>query len=410
MEVQTTTENYKLKDHSWLIVLIFSLLLSSLILAWQGRPQACLTTGLNLSLDIKLPEGNQKLEGCEYRRSLEFNEFVFEQINSINRRLKYAEKVLESFGVNKARIGALAVLPEELLNPGALEARVLARGLWKNPAKTMPEFRERQLFQSALDYFWFGGHRAKDLFSDWELAFWNEGIRDALDKDNLILRELALREWHSRLSKGQLSYLGNKSNFTYKSAAVKAVQQVGYDSRAQKLQFPKAVLIDSSLSPESVELDGVAVFSADRFRPAFSQNSFPLAQAPAIHVGELYVVVCRWPYVDELQFSRFNFQSLVLVQNCDSWSNEVVNQAIRDLRVFAVNHPEMNFLKIHWASFQMALHKSGVKENMIKNLFSDEALKAFTKAGLLTEIASEDETGVKTWKGVLEPFPIFRVR
>lgn len=410
MEVQTTTENTRLKDHTWLIILIFSLLLSTLILAWQSRPQACLTTSMNLSLEIKLSEGTQKLENCEHRKNLEFNEFVFEQINSINRRLKYAEKVLESFGVVKARIGALAVLPEELLNPGSLESRVLARGLWKSPAKTMTEFRERQLFQAALDYFWFGGHRSKDLFSDWEQAFWNEGIRGSLERDNLILRESALRDWYSRLKEGRISYLNAKSDFTYRESAVKATQHVGYDSRTQRLQFPKAVLIDSSLSPESVELENVAVFSQDRFRPAFSQNSFSIAQAPAIHVGELFIVVCRWPYVDELQYSRFNFQSLVLVQNCDGWSNEVVNQALKDLRVFAVNHPEMNFLKIHWASFQMALHKAGVKENMIKNLFSENSLKSFTKAGLLTEIAFDEETQIKAWKGVLEPFPIFRVR
>lgn len=365
---------------------------------------------MKIVLDVKLEEGTQRIEGCEVRKSLNFNQFVFEQINSMNRRLRYTEKVLESFGILGANIGSLAVLPEELLNEGALESRVLARGLWKRPAKTMTEFRERQLLQASIDHFWFGSHRSNNLFSEWEMAFWNEGIRNSLDQQPLFLRELALREWHSRLTQGKISFLAAASDFSFRAEVLKSLNQVGYDSKAQKFQFPKAILIDKSLSPESVELEGVVVFSEDRFRPSFSKSSFPLTLAPAINVGELFVVVCRWPYVDELQFSRFNFQSLVLVQNCDSWSNEVVNQALKDLRVFALNHPEMNFLKIHWASFQMAMNKAGVHENMIKNIFSESSLHSFMKAGLLTEIALEKETGVKTWKGALEPFPIFRVR
>lgn len=410
MDVQTTTEHFKVKDHSWLILLIFSLLLSTLILAWQSRPQVCLSTGMSISLDVKSDDGTQRIEGCEQRKPLAFNQFIFEQINSINSRLRYTEKVLESFGVRGAQIGTLALLPEELLNQGALEARVLARGLWKNPAKTMNEFRERQLFQSTVDHFWFGSHRSRDLFVEWELAFWNEGILNALDKEPIFLRELALRDWYGRLIRGELSYLGSQTDFYYRKQVLTSVHAAGYDGKTKRLQFPKAILVDKSLTPESVELDHVAIFSEDRFRPEFSKTSFPLALAPTIHVGELFVVVCRWPYVDELQFSRFHFQNLVLVQNCDSWSNEVVNQALKDLRVFAFNHPEMNFLKINWASFQLAMSKAGVSENMIKNLFSESILKTFMKAGLLTKIDREEETGIQSWKGALEPFPLFRVR
>lgn len=410
MDVQTTTTEQRFKDPNWLIILVFSLLLSTLILAWQSRPQVCLQTSLNLSLDIKLDRGVQRVDLCSQSKPVPFDSFLNQEILQINRRLATVSRVLESFNVQGARLGVLAFLPEDFSKPGYFESRILARGLWQTPAKNMTQYKERQLFQSAVDHFWFWGHRSKDQFADWEMAYWNQALLDSFEVENVIFREKILRLWFDELSAGKLSLLNPQSDFFFRPTVLHRMKHLGYDLKRSRLSFAKAVVLGAEQSPESVQLFDVVTLNDDRFRPQFSKISFDLTGAPALHMAELFVVVCRWPYVDELQFSKYNFQNLILVQNCDPWSDQVVNQALKDLRVFAVNHPEMNFLKIHWASFQLALSRSGVRENFIKNLFSENTLKSFVRAGVLSEIAQEDITGVKIWKGAIEPFPIFRVR
>jgi hypothetical protein len=426
-------ENPTAHEQRWLVGLTLSLVVSLIAVAWINRQPLCIESEIIRKLEYRADGAAFDLHRCQARQHIGFEDVIADRLPQLNRRLQMLELEGEyflgaawkqrSFTVlvsdaepdPKADSSQIQLTSAELDVPAILESRILDRVLRQNlRAADGPSAELLSIYFQALTGYLPVETELKRLEpADWKLALYGEAVRRTRSLLPIGEQRAAFDEWRELLNE--------KDSAPW--ALPMRVQQLmheslaafGYRQDLRIFQIPFAVMwpdrnvMISDLQMEKIHHLMSAVILPDQISFPFSLRQFSRVNAAPIQVGRLVLFQCGVPRLDELEKIGVEFEHLLFVQNCEQPDVKLVLSALRNARSFVVDYPHIDFVQIHWPSLRLALERTGVKETSLAGLFRKDSLENFKRLGFLSRIEQDPVTGIRSWKGPIEPFGMFRI-
>lgn len=435
MSLETPTRG----EQRWFLGLTLSLVASLIAVAWITRQPLCIESEVLRRLEWRAGAGSFDLHRCRARQHLSYKDQIADLLPSLNQRLQSLQLMgqfylgdawdKKSFVLRVASDGArpdaeLATLSDhvlisasELRKPGILEARILALALRESLVQS--DGPSAQLLENFfLDMTGYRENTEVDgevlEASDWKLTLYGEAVRRARQLLPVGEQRNAFNEWKNILSEKNAKPWALPVGV--QALMHESLAAFGYRQDLRLFQIPYAVMWpDRSVELQEKDIARIhrlmsAVILPEQIWFPFSKRAFSRVNSAPVQVGRLVLFQCGLPRLDELQKLGVEFEHLLFVQNCEPPDVDLVVSALRDPRSFAKDYPEVDFAHIHWPSLRLALQRSGVQEISLTALFRPETLESFKKIGFLSEIDQDPVTGIRSWKGALEPFPMFRFK
>ncbi|MBX3016503.1 MAG: hypothetical protein KF767_01340 [Bdellovibrionaceae bacterium] len=420
-------------EHRWLMGLTFSLVACFIAVAWINREPLCIESEIFRRVEYRADGASTDVFRCRARRHIGYHAEIAQQLPELNARLQRLEYEgpyflgsdwkVPSFRLRvvnelakEPEDGVIEVTPKELTTAHVIESRVMDRVLRQNLKHANGPSAEllSAYFQDLT------GHRpvlreAPELEArDWKIALYAEAVRRARGLLPLGEQRMALDEWRALLNRPEASAWSlpeRVQNLMHESLAA-----FGYRQDLRAFQIPFAVMWpDRKVDLSETQMNRIqrmvaAVVQPDRIYFPFSRTPFSRVNAAPVQVGRLVLFQCGLPRLDELEKLGVEFEHLLFVQNCDEPDADLIVSALRNPRYFVKDYPAVDFAQIHWPSLRLALEKSGVRETSLTGLFREDRLASFRKIGFLSSIDQDPVTGIQSWKGALEPVPMFRLK
>lgn len=253
-----------------------------------------------------------------------------------------------------------------------------------------------------------------EIPSDWKISMYSSAVREAR-------RALPVGEQRNVFETWQ-SMLMDKNVRPWAMPALihqpmhEALAAFGYRQDLKSFQIPFAVIWPDrqvTLKPsEQKKIQSLmsAVIFPEKIWFPFSETAFSRVSLEPVQVGRMVLFQCGLPKLDELKLMNLEFEHLLLIQSCDEPNMAMVISALRSPKGFAQDYPKNDFVQIHWPSLTLAVQKTGQTDVSLPALLRPESLNGFRKLGFLTKIEIDSETGIQSWKGALEPLPMFRLK
>lgn len=419
-------------EQRWLTGLTFSLVACFVAVAWINRQPLCIESESFRRIEYRAGGQNFDVHRCRARQHVTYEPVIAEQLPALNARLKRLENEGEYYLGNDSKVpsfrlrvvdalakedaeGVIEITPAELEADHVIESRLLSRVLKQNLRHAGgPSADLLNAFFLDLN-----GHRpdvsvVPELEArDWKIALYAEAVRRARTLLPLGEQHMAFSEWRALLNEKEAAPWAlptRVQNHMHESLAA-----FGYRQDLRAFQIPFAVMWPDrnvELKPRQmkrIQNMVAAIVQPDRIYFPFTQTPFSRVNAAPVQVGRLVLFQCGVPRLDELEKIGIEFEHLLFVQNCDEPNADLIVSALRNPKYFAQDYPSVDFAQIHWPSLRLALEKSGVKDTNLAGLFRADRLASFRKIGFLSNIELDPKTGTQSWKGALEPVPMFRL-
>lgn len=432
-------------EQRWLMLLTLSLVASLVAVAWVTRKPLCVESEVVSRLEWRAGASVFDLHRCRARQHVGYQDVIVDRLGPLNERLQRLQtqgeyflgeawqhssvivrvvdeqpflgrKPFADFGRSLSNLSVI-VTATELDAPDVLESKILGQVLRSSLAVGDGPSAEllENFFLDMLGYDSLQPAEQNPIpKSDWKLALYSEAVRRARRMMPVGEQMQSFRQWQQLLSDKSAAPWALPP--TVQSLMHESLAAFGYRQDLRLFQLPFAVMWPDravALNPHKItKLHGLlaAVILPEEIWFPFSNRNFSRINSAPIQVGRLVVFQCGLPRLDELEKLGVAFEHLLFVQSCDEPDMDFVAQALRDPKSFVKEHPEVDFAQIHWPSLRLALQKSGVTETSMAGLFRSESLQSFRKIGFLFSIDQDPATKIQSWKGPLEPFPMFRLK
>lgn len=429
-------------EQRWVLFLTGSLLLSLLAFAWITRKPLCFESEavrvLRWGLGPNTGSESQDVFRCRVRKHIDYRDDLAQELPSLSGRLQ----LLDAFGEfylpelwSKARVRLrieendhqardeadaptelvdVIVYEDELELPGLLESRILSSVIDTGLAvKNIPKSPSVQMLKTYLGSLAGYDDEKADL-GDWKLSLYSEAIKRARQGLAVSTQKQVFLTWKNLILTGEAKSWEIPNELV--SPMHESLALFGYRQNKKIFQVPFAVYFaDPSIVLNTDEKKRLhrqlaAVIYRNRALFPFSNREYLRAELEPIQVGRLVLFQCGVPKMEELDFMGIEFEHLLFVQSCARPDLDMVVSALRNPKLFASSFPDVDFVQLHLPSLRLAFAKSGLETREIVSLLSPASQSSLRKLGLLTEITKDEVSSVQSWKGAIEPLPLFRLQ
>lgn len=429
MELET---GHSVREQRWLLGLTLSLVALMGFFAWVNRPPVCLESEVLRRLEWRAGVESYDVFRCKTRTHIGYHDSLAEELPALNRRLADLEQIGSyHLGLNWAASSFIVEVvdeeniherwsadriflsPRQLFETHDLEAEVLGRALRKSFQQ--PESPSAQMLtRYFLGIAGFASTESRSESQEWKLDLYSEAVHRARQSLGLAEQLRILKEWRGLLSSPEAKAWSLPTELQPGLHA--SLSAFGYRPEQKLFQIPFAVMwADRSLNLEDGDLRRIqklvaAIIEPDRIRFPFSEVAFSRLNLAPVQVGRLVLFQCGLPRMEELEGLGLEFEHLLVVQDCGRPEIEKIASSLRNPKNFAKDYPQTDFVQIHWPSLQLAMKKTGGVESTVTDFLRPAKLESFKQVGFLSSIEADEASGTQSWKGAVQPFPLFRLK
>jgi hypothetical protein len=397
-------------------LLIFSSVSLLALTTWTSRSKQCLSDPGFQNLNIKFDQKLFSIPRCPETASFGFDSGLERQKKIFLREARALRPALVFLGIDHPRRLSLSVIEPDKQTNSTIANQLLEQWLWTQvESRSMPhseDLLERRLFQLALIKFWSALPVVPDLLDSPESVYAYRGLELMVQQLGLFERQDFFRSWYAALNANHRFVFSPTEKTAYFSRLQIKVRSEGYDLITKMIVVPLVVDLQSQLVRRESAfnvLRNTLVIKQSLVQVPWVEKDFLLKDLPAVQARKLVLFRCQMPSLNDFEFTRAQFERVLVIQDCHQRPSSFFEMAVWDLPSFASAYPEVKFVEIHWPSFKLAMQKAGFRASTLSQVLAPATLRAFYKKGLLQKLTNDPATGVQSWRGALEPFPLFRL-
>jgi hypothetical protein len=394
----------------------FLFIFSSIVLlattTWLSRSKQCLSEPGFQLLNIKFDQKSFSIPRCPETASFGFDSGLERQKKIFLNEARAVRPILSFLGIDRPRRLSLNVTDPDKQNSSMIANQLLEQWLWSKTTSQSEDLLERRLFQASLIKFWSALPVALDLFDSPESVYVYRGLERMVRNLGLFERHDFFKTWFAALSSNRRFVFAPTEKTAYFNRLQMAVRSEGYDLITKMIVVPLVVDLNAQFVRRETSanvLKNALVIKQSLVQVPWVEKDFLLKDLPPVQSRKLVLFRCQMPSLNDFEFTRAQFERVLVIQDCHQRPSSFFEMAVWDLPSFASVYPEVKFVEIHWPSFKLAMQKAGFKASTLSQVLAPATLRAFYKKGLLQKLTNDPATGVQSWRGALEPFPLFRL-